>query len=301
MPSSTSALQAIPGDTIELLDGGAGSAVSLVPARGAIVTRFRVGERELLYLDDATLRDPAKNVRGGIPVLFPSPGRLTGDRFARGARSGAMKQHGFARDAAWETRSVAVTDAPSATLVLRATDATRAQFPYDFLLAITFRLSGATLRLDVDVENTGREPLPFAFGLHPYFLVPDADKAAARIATRATRAFDNVTKNDVPFHGFDLTAKEVDLHLVDHGSTDSELTWPDGARLALRASPELTRWVVWTLAGRDFVCVEPWTAPADALNSGESLIELAPGAKRSLWVELAYAAPPGRSPGHGAH
>ena len=284
-------MQALAGDTIELSDGDAGSAVSIVPGRGAIVTRFRVGGRELLYLDDATLRDPAKNVRGGIPVLFPSPGRLTGDSFARDGRSGSMKQHGFARDLAWETRSVGVTGAPRATLALRATEATRAAYPYDFLLAITFSLVGASLRLDVDVENSGTVPLPFAFGLHPYFLVPDADKARARIATHATRAFDNVDKKTVPFHGFDLTAKEVDLHLLDPGSSDSELAWGDGARLAIRASPELTRWVVWTLAGRDFVCVEPWTAPADALNTGESLIELAPGGKRSLRVELAYTAP----------
>jgi galactose mutarotase-like enzyme len=250
-----------------------------------------VGQRELLYLDEATLRDPAKNVRGGIPVLFPSPGRLTGDRFARGARSGSMKQHGFARDMPWETRSVAAADAARATLVLRATEATRAMFPYDFLATLTFSLAGARLRLDFDVESTGREPLPFAFGLHPYFLVADAAKGRARIATKATRAFDNVEKKTVPFHGFDLTAKEVDLHLVDHGSSESELAWGDGARLAIRGSPEMSRWVVWTLPGRDFVCVEPWTAPADALNTGESLIELAPGASRSLRVELEYLPP----------
>jgi galactose mutarotase-like enzyme len=46
--------------------------------------------------------------------------------------------------------------------------------------------------------------------------------------------------------------------------------------------------VVWTLAGRDFVCVEPWTAPADALNTGESLITLAPGESRDLWVSFEY-------------
>jgi galactose mutarotase-like enzyme len=292
MPPSPTARRAVSGETIELIDDEAASAVSIVPARGAIVTRFRAGGRELLYLDEATLRDPAKNVRGGIPVLFPSPGRLTGDRFVRGDREGVLKQHGFARDLAWETRSVEVTDAPRATLVLHPTNATRAAFPYEFLLSITFSLLGTTLRLDVDVENPGDTALPFGFGLHPYFLVADADKARTRIATKATRAFDNVEKKTVPFHGFDLTAKEVDLHLVDHGSTESALTWADGTRLAVRGSPELTRWVVWTLAGRDFVCLEPWTCPADALNTGESLLELAPGARRSLRVELAYTAGP---------
>src|ERR1700722_5901008 len=277
---SSARLHAVAGDTIDLSDSEAQSSVSIVPARGAIVTRFRVGGRELLYLDPETLRDPAKNVRGGIPVLFPSPGRLSGDHFVHGDSSGSMKQHGFARDLPWETRSVAGTDTAHATLAVHSIDVTRAAYPYDFVLAMTFSLVGATLRLDVDVENTGRAVMPFAFGLHPYFLVPDADKAHARIATHATRAFDNVAKKTVPFRGFDLTAKEVDLHLLDHGSTESELAWGDGARLGIRASPELTRWVVWTLAGRDFVCVEPWTAPADALNTGEGLIELTPGAKR---------------------
>src|SRR5271165_3494370 len=125
------------GDILELRDGD--SSVTMVPGRGAIVTRFRVGDRDLLYLDESTLRDPAKNVRGGIPVLFPSPGRLSGDRFEHAGRSGSMKQHGFARDMAWETRSIE-TDAGRTTLVLRATDVTRAAYPYDFLLAMTVSL-----------------------------------------------------------------------------------------------------------------------------------------------------------------
>jgi galactose mutarotase-like enzyme len=281
-------LQAVAGDTIELSDADARSRVAIVPARGAITTRFRVGGRDLLYLDAGTLGDATKNVRGGIPVLFPSPGPLTGDRFVHDGRSGSMKQHGFARTMAWETRSVGVTDTAQASLLLRSDDATRAQYPFDFLVSLTFSLIGTCLRLDLHVENTGDGVLPFAFGLHPYFLVPDADKARVTIATRATRAYDNVTRQVAPFHGFDLTAREVDLHLIDHGSSRSELAWADGARVAIRASPELERWVVWTLAGRDFVCVEPWTAPADALNTGESLIEVPPGGSRSLWVEMEY-------------
>jgi|HubBroStandDraft_5_1064220.scaffolds.fasta_scaffold79974_2 galactose mutarotase-like enzyme len=274
------------GDVLELSDDDGNSAVTIAPARGAIVTRFRVGERDLLFLDESTLADRTKNVRGGIPLLFPSPGRLTGDRFERAGRSGSMKQHGFARDVVWNVDSLSTSAAAQSTLVIESTDATRAMYPWDFRLAVTFALRGPCLRLDVTVDNTGAEAMPFAFGIHPYFLVHD--KAGATIATKATQAFDNVTKKAVAFHGFDLTAKEVDLHLIDHGSTDSAVTWGDGARLAIRASPELGRWVVWTLAGKDFVCVEPWTAPADALNTGESLLELGPGARCALWIEMEY-------------
>ncbi len=277
------------GDRIELSDDQAGSAATIVPGRGAIITGFRVGDRELLYLDESTLRDPAKNVRGGVPLLFPSPGRLTGDRFERDGRSGSMKQHGFARDLPWLPRAHDDADAARATLVLRSNDATRTMYPWDFQVTLGVALRGAALRLDLSVQNTGTSPMPFGFGIHPYFLV--SDKAGARIATRATRAFDNVSKTIVPFRGFDLTAKEVDMHLLDHGSSESALDWADGARLELRASPEHRRWVVWTLAGRDFVCVEPWTAPADALNSGESLLFVEPGSSKALWIEMKYEGP----------
>jgi len=77
----------------------------------------------------------------------------------------------------------------------------------------------------------------------------------------------------------------VDLHLLDHGPTASELPSPLGA-IQLRCSPEYTHWVVWTIAGRDFVCLEPWTCPGDALNLGERLLLLAPGEAHSLSVEI---------------
>ena len=73
----------------------------LRPDRGGIATALAIDGRDVLFMDQATLADPAKNVRGGIPVLFPSPGKLDGDRWARGGASGAMKQHGFARNLPW--------------------------------------------------------------------------------------------------------------------------------------------------------------------------------------------------------
>jgi galactose mutarotase-like enzyme len=83
----------------------------------------------------------------------------------------------------------------------------------------------------------------------------------------------------------DLTQKEVDLHLVDHTSNSATLDRGDG-RVVVSADAEFRRWVVWTLAGKDFVCLEPWTAGADALNTGEGLIELAPGASKTLTMTL---------------
>jgi len=268
---------------LKRLELGAGTArAELYPGRGGLVTRFLVGDRSVLYLDEATLLDETKNVRGGIPILFPTAGRLSGDRFLKGDESFPMKQHGFARNLPWVTEEKGPS---TARLRLTSSDLTRAAFPFDFRLEFTFTVSPSALRIDQRYENRSPEPMPLHAGFHPYFALPDAEKGRTAIPTAATRAFDNVKKSEVVFDGFDLTAPEVDLHLVDHGATAAELRAPSGT-IEVRASAEFTRWVVWTLAGKDFVCLEPWTAPGNALNTGQGLLWLAPGEARSLWIEI---------------
>jgi galactose mutarotase-like enzyme len=268
---------------LTLQDGA--SRVEIVPERGGLVTRFRVGDRPVLHLDEATLVDPTKNVRGGVPVLFPSPGPLADGRFSYDGRSGAMKQHGFARNVAW---TPAARDERSVTLELRDDDATRAQFPWRFALAYRYALDGACLRIEQRIQNRDAAPMPYAAGFHPYFFVRDADKSRARVPTTATRAWDNVEKREIALAGpIDLTQREVDLHLVDHGASEATLELGDGARVVVSASDAYRRWVIWTLAGKDFVCLEPWTAPANALNTRDHLRVLAPGSTDELYLEIA--------------
>jgi len=271
---------------VELADTDAGSLAVVAPTRGGMLTRFRVGGVEALYLDEGTFRDPGKNVRGGVPVLFPSPGKLTGDAWARGGARGSLEQHGFARKLPWEIAGTDTAGGASVTLRLASSEETRAAYPWDFTFALTYTLRGARVDIEQRLTNRSRAPMPFGVGFHPYFHVPQAEKGLARIATPATRAFDNVTRQEGAFTGFDLTRPEVDLHLVDHGSTSATLSSP-GQTLTVSCSPEFTRWVVWTLADRDFVCLEPWTCPGDALNTGEGLLVLAPGEERALRTSLA--------------
>ena len=225
-------------ETVVLSHGQASAFVA--PARGGMVTRFFLGERPILYLDEATLLDPTKNVRGGIPVLFPSPGKLADDRFARDGRTGKMGQHGFARNSAWEIVSQKNDEV---TLRLASSDATRAVYPWDFVASYRYVLESggaeARLRIEQHIETTGDASMPFGAGFHPYFHLPQARKANTdkpRIPTKATRAWDNVKKASIALDGpIDLTAAEVDLHLVDQDSDTCELDLGDGHAIVVKA------------------------------------------------------------------
>ena len=269
-----------------------GDLVEVVPERGAIVTRFRSKGEEVLFLDPATLADRTKNVRGGVPVLFPIAGKLPDGRYEWADQVYALPQHGFGRNKAW--RIASQTDdarGPSLRLALASDDSTRAVFPFDFEAGVTVTLAEGTLTVALDATNRGEGEMPVHLGFHPYFVVPDAAKKDAHLETKATRGFDNKTQKDVKVTAIDFTGDELDLHLADHGAAGTRLTRGAGRRdLRLSWSPDVKRVVLWTLKGKDFICVEPWTGPGGALaNNDRSLIWLAPGQNARLFMEIALA------------
>jgi galactose mutarotase-like enzyme len=274
--------------TYVLRDTDANSEVEVCPSRGGLITRFRVGDTPVLSMDDSTLYDLTKNVRGGVPILFPMAGPVKDNQYTLGGKTYEMKQHGFARNEQWEVTRHSTDGAAKLTITLRSSEETKKRFPFDFVVEYTYELKGSSLMLHQNYKNTSNEPMPLHAGFHPYFHVLDSEKANTKVETKATKAFDNVTKRDFDFTGFDLTQKEVDLHLHDHGSTRSSIQRPgSNKKIEVVASEEFSHWVVWTLAGKDFICLEPWTAPGNALNTKNRLLTLAPGEAKHVWTEIA--------------
>ena len=103
---------------LTLRAAGTAAIATVAPARGGLVTHFELGGRPILFMDQATLDEPTQNVRGGIPVLFPSPGKLAGDAWAYGGRQGSLKQHGFARNLKWEVIQVSAAAATASSAQL---------------------------------------------------------------------------------------------------------------------------------------------------------------------------------------
>jgi galactose mutarotase-like enzyme len=252
-----------------------GQALELVPARGGIVTRWQVDGEDLLSLDEATLLDTSKSVRGGIPQLFPSPGKPT--------PGSPLAQHGFARQRAFQP---VATEGPTLACELASDAATRALFPHDFTLRFEASLQPRRLHLSWAVSNPASTPLPLHLGIHPYFLVPVARKAAARVEHTASRAFDNIGGAAVPVGPVDFDGPEVDLHLEGLAHPTATLHRGGGRPLRLSWTAHFGVLVLWTQPGKDFICVEPWTARGGALASGKGLLHVGPGATEHLAIDF---------------
>jgi len=225
--------------------------MKIAPQRGGLVTSFSIDNIEILYLDRATFTYLTQNVRGGIPLLFPHAGPSNGKIYH-------LSQHGFARRMPW---NVTGQDGNSITLQLLSNDETRKDFPFDFELKLTAAVSANTLTHTFTIINKGDKPMPTAYGTHPYFQIPQADKH-------------NLTAN---IEGFN--PKEIDWL----GGFDKSFVNPGririqmpGKQLTLESAPDVFKIVrIWHLAGKDFICIEPWTRDIFAIDD--------PG--QCLWVE----------------
>ncbi|HEY9909922.1 MAG TPA: aldose epimerase, partial [Thermosynechococcaceae cyanobacterium] len=220
--------------------------------------------------------DPSLSVRGGNPILFPICGNLPDNTYTYQNQQYTLKQHGFARELPWRV-TAQDPDAGSLSLTLESSEQTRSGYPFEFLLTFTYTLQGNRLSAHQTVTNGSREPLPFSVGFHPYFAV--TDKTHLEVEIPASQFQDNRTKTIEAFEGqFDFDRDEIDAAFRPLSSNIAKVRdLQQRTELTLEFSDAFSTLVFWTLKGKDFYCLEPWSAPRNALNTGENLLHVPPG------------------------
>lgn len=216
------------------------------------------------------------------PVLFPIVGSLTGKTCFVDGQPWSMPQHGLARD-----REFTLVDHGPAFLVfeLQADNATRAAYPFDFVLRIRYDLEGDTVRTGWTVVNPADAVMPFSIGAHPGFSTALADgdvfedyevvldhKAQYHLWALNDRG--QLVDTPVPFRepldrfGLEYRYFEVDA-LVFPDRQLSEVTVRSrkhghGVTVGFEGFPIVA---LWTADGKrkrsPFLCVEPWFGHAD--------------------------------------
>jgi galactose mutarotase-like enzyme len=243
-------------------------AAEVVPDRGAIVTRLTVAGTDVLFLDRSTLEDETKNVRGGIPVLFPFAGKLEGEAFLpAGTR---MKQHGFGRNKRWEVREARPD---GVRLGLVQDEETRAQYPYEYDVEYGVVLLARGLQVEMLIRNRDARPLPVSPGWHPYFRCPSGRKP-------------EVT-SDVPGLASDRLTSDVEFDFGLPAPADGRARFgvPGLGTLLLSFSPVMRHLQFWSQPGRDFVCLEPFHGPNNTVNT-ERRLDVPPAQAREYWMRI---------------
>ena len=256
---------------------------------GAHVTHFQPrGHKPVLFMSAASLFDPAKAIRGGVPLIFPW--------FGPNAANPKAPQHGFARTTAWTVRDVRHDQAGGAvtlTLTLGPSERSRTHWPHDFEATYTVTV-GAALEMALEVVNRSPGEIGFEEALHTYLAVGDIRQTA--IDGLAGRQYldkvDKAQRKTQPAGAFTITGETDRVYL----NTPDTVTVDDGAngrRLVVSKSGSdatvvWNPWVDKSKAMADFGDDEwPGMLCIETANAAENAVKLAPGRRHVMRATVA--------------
>ncbi|MDR1606114.1 MAG: aldose 1-epimerase family protein [Streptococcaceae bacterium] len=235
------------------------------------------------------------------PVLFPIVGKLKNGTYVYQDETFELTGHGFARDTAFE---LLTSDEDEAIFELKASKETKAVYPFEFRLRITYRLIGNQLTVKWEVKNQDEKALFFGIGAHPAFNVPlekgQFEDYHLTISPAQARQFIPL---DVETGTLKLSQKQVrtaQTFQLSHDLFDQDaliFETPEATEVVLRNSiddravkitwedmPFVGLWSPYP-AQAPFVCIEPWCGIADDENTDGDFTtkfginSLAPGKK----------------------
>ena len=226
------------------------------------------------------------------PILFPIVGRLVNDQYTVEDEVYTMRQHGFARDKVFEVLEYNET---SVTFCLKANEDTRAQYPFEFELRVTYVLIGGMLIISHEVINRDAKDLLFSIGGHPGFhiegnlndYVLDFGGEFTVQQHLITGNYYNGETKDLPlnrtfnlseslFASDAIVIKAPPFQSIGFGKKN-------GPKLLTLHCDSWTAMGLWTKPSAPFFCIEPWWGWADAINSlgtlkeKDGVMSLAPG------------------------
>lgn len=213
---------------------------------------------------------------GGCFVMAPFANRIADGRFAFAGRDyqiplnrpeEGMAIHGCARDRAWQV----IEAGPTAARLALHLDDPALPWRFDLVQQVTLTSEGVTIALTI--TNRGTEPMPFGFGLHPWFV-----KSADTTLTFTTAALHRRDPRGLP-----LPEVEPQPALApDSPRPLAQVPWLDGCatgwsprvacitgggmRISLRATGALRHLHVYVPDTRPVFCAEPVSHLPDAIN-----------------------------------
>lgn len=244
----------------------AGNAIARFSAFGAECREWSVAGHRLTWRGDPAVWP------GVAPVLFPVCGWSRDGAIRVGKTRHPMPVHGFAAQSLFEAAQV---NSSELCFSLRADVETRAHYPFEFTLEVSYRLSETALDVILRVGNAGSGPMPYACGLHPGF-VWERGKGAHQLLFEAEESarvpvivpgglFSQVTR-PVALRGRvlnlaeDLFSAEA-LCFLDTASRRFSFAGP-GGRLDVHA-PDFPHLVLWSRDAAPFLAIESWTGTGD--------------------------------------
>jgi aldose 1-epimerase len=239
----------------------------------------------------------AKGSTAGIPLLHPWANRLAAIRYRAAGQevnldpsspllhfdASGLPMHGVPWPLlAWDLDEV------RQDFIMARLDWTRSElltvFPFRHRVEIAATLGPDSLTVQTILVAGSGESVPVSFGFHPYFGFADLPRAQWRLKLPAMRKLildrrGIPTGDEESFSGLDEELGELDFD--DGFALTAEQTSfsiaGSGQRITVEFLEGYPYAQVYTPKDKDYIAIEPMTAPTSALTSGRGLRMVQPG------------------------
>ncbi len=220
------------------------------------------------------------------PVLFPFVGGVKNREYRTKGRTYSMAQHGFVRDMEFSLLSQTEDEI---WFVLKDSEETREMYPYEFVLKLGYCLLPDGVDVRWQVENPGKEELPFSIGGHPAFYCPldEGEKqtdyfirfgkqekvVSTGISEKGLATDEKNTYNlDQGYLAITENLFDRDALVIEHSQVMEVSLCRADKKPYVTVKMEEPLFGIWSPAKKNapFICIEPWCGRCDHENfSGE--------------------------------
>ena len=266
-------------DILSLHSGGL--LLDLCPALGGSITALSWNHPKGGRIDLLRPTPPASIARADIDAvacfpLTPFSNRVRHGRFTFDGHEIAMPantpephtQHGHGWQRPWD-----VAMASDDMAILRLTHASTDEWPFDYVVEQRFQLLAGGLTVELVARNAGTRPMPYGFGLHPYFPRTPRCRLTAVVSGFWETDAEVMPVQHIPPPPELDPAKDLPVaeRTMDNAFTGWDghavIEWPEHAtRLAMSASAPLGVLVIYIPPGENYFCAEPVSNTTDAFN-----------------------------------
>ena len=195
------------------------------------------------------------------------------------------------------------------TFVLRADEETKAAYPFDFALFVTYMVSGNLLKVLYKVVNEGEKTMYAGFGSHESYALDgevdefevEFEKEEKFYALYASGTTGKMTGEGRDFGAGKTLALDREFMQTDTiilADVNSRTVWlkrRGGEVLARVSYPDFGNLLLWHPADSRMVCVEPWQnlpdddkkAPQE-ISQKKGLMAIPPKGEATAYHEIEY-------------
>ncbi|MFV0557208.1 MAG: aldose 1-epimerase family protein [Enterococcus sp.] len=259
--------------------------IATIAERGAELQSLKSKETGIEYIWSGDPNYWGKHA----PILFPIVGALKDNHYQYQGKTYSLPRHGFARDLDF---TVVDQSEDKVSFSLRSSAETRANYPFEFELILSYELGGDGIVVKYQVRNESDEEMFFSIGGHPAFNVPLEEGLSfedyylsfspkkSRLKLPLDGMYVNLEQRTLgqtnTNFALDHQLFKNDALIYETKGLNSIAICSEKSKHSVRLSYNNLPYVgIWSPYPKEapFVCIEPWAGIADTQDASGNLIE----------------------------